>query len=186
MPTWEIRIRRQSEQSRGGETRTVGTYQVFHGDEPAMAIDVGGVQVALSGTTAEPRGPSQNAEPATEENPSRILPGRYPLKTSGGPTYYTNGFRDDLVILPRMPGVELEETDNRDDILIHPGKSQFLSSYGCINLCTSLPDADENIDYPGSRRRVIALIADMRQYLGHVPGGGDQTIPNAFVVIEEI
>ena len=181
---WEIHIQRVSEQKRGVAIRTVGTYQVFHNGQPAGAITVGGVSVPLSGTTAESRGPSQNVHPATAQNPSRILPGEYPLKTSGGPTYVTHGFRNDLKIKATMPGLELRKTGGRSSILIHPGKNEFLSSIGCINLCTSLPDADEDIDYPGSRRRVIAIIEDMKQFLGNVPPGGDMAIANAFAVID--
>jgi len=181
---WEVHVTRLNEQTRGNETRTVGTYKVFHDGQPAAAISVGGVLVPLSGTTAECKGPGQNATPATPANPSRILPGRYPLKTSGGPTYVTTGFRGDLQIAAKMPGVELRKTGNRTAILIHPGKDEFVSSIGCVNLCTSLPNAAENIDYPGSRRRVIALIADMKQFLGNVSGDGDVAILNAFAVID--
>lgn len=181
---WEVHVRRLREQARGGESRTVGAYQVFHDGQAAVPISVGGVLVPLSGTTAECPGPGQNNHPATEENPSRIVAGRYPLKTSGGPTYVTTGFRGDLRIRAKMPGVELRKTGNRTDILIHPGKGEFLSSIGCINLCTALPDGDEDIDYPGSRRRVIALIEDMGQFLGNVPSGGDVPIVNAFAVID--
>lgn len=182
---WEFHVEREKEQTRGGKTRTVGTYRVFHDGKPAVdAITVDGVQVPLSGTAAESKGPGQNAVPATEARPSRILQGRYSLKTSGGPTYVTNGFRRDLEIKAQMPGVELRKTGNRTDIIIHPGKNEFLSSIGCINLCTSLPDANENIDYPGSRRRVIALIEDMRQFLGNVSTNGDIAILNAFAVID--
>lgn len=181
---WEIHVARINEQTRGAKTRTVGTYKVFHDGQPAATVSVGGVQVPLSGTTAESKGPGQNAVPATPANPSRILPGRYPLRTSGGPTYVTNGYRGDLQIMAKMPGLELRKTGNRTDILIHPGKDEFVSSIGCINLCTSLPDADENIDYPGSRRRVVALIDDMKTFLGNVPTTGDVAILNAFAVID--
>jgi hypothetical protein len=83
-----------------------------------------------------------------------------------------------------MPGLELRKTGNRTDILIHPGKDEFLSSIGCINLCTSLPDEDEGIDYPGSRQRVIALIEDMKGFLGEVPKAGDVAILNAFAIVD--
>ena len=181
---WEFHVQRVKEQTRGNKTRTVGTYRVFHDGKPAAAITVDGIQVPLSGTTAELKGPGQNDTPATEARPSRILAGRYPLKTSGGPNYVTNGFRGDLEIKRKMPGVELRKTGNRTDIIIHPGKNAFLSSIGCINPCTSLPDADENIDYAGSRRRVIALIEDMKKFLGSVPTDGDVAILNAFAIID--
>ncbi|MEA3064665.1 MAG: hypothetical protein QOJ27_1111 [Sphingomonadales bacterium] len=183
---WELHVRRLLEQTGGGKTRTVGAYQVFHdGVAASHSMVVDGVDVPLSGTTAESPGPSQNAHPATPKNPSRILAGTYPLKTSGGPEYKTNGYRNDLRIEPAMPGIELLDTGNRTDIVIHPGKDRFLSSIGCINLCTRLPDAQEIINYPGSRRRVIALIEDLRSFLGGIPGDGDLEIPNASVVIDE-
>ncbi|HEX8663857.1 MAG TPA: hypothetical protein VF744_07500 [Beijerinckiaceae bacterium] len=182
---WELHVVRLKEQTRGRKTRTVGTYEVFHDGTPAAAIVVDGVEVPLSGTTAESKGPGQNDTPATPARPSRILPGRYPLKTSGGPEYVTNGFRRDLRIEAKMPGIELRKTGNRTDIIIHPGKNAFLSSIGCINPCTSLPDADEDIDYPGSRRRVIALIEDMKRFLGNVPTRGDVPILNAFAIIDD-
>jgi hypothetical protein len=181
---WEIHVQRVKEQTRGNKTRTVGTYQVFHDGRPATAISVDGVEVPLFGTTAESRGPGQNDTPATATRSSRILQGRYPLKTSGGPEYVTTGFRRDLKIKAQMPGVELRKTGNRTDILIHPGKDEFLSSIGCINLCTSLPDEDEDIDYAGSRRRVIAIIEDMKQFLGTVSENGDVAIINAFAIID--
>lgn len=182
---WEILISRTGLQTRGTRTRTVGTYQVYHDGQPAAPIQVGEFLVQLSGTTAEACNPSQNDAPANEAHPSRILPKRYRLQTSGGPMYKTIGYRNDLQIAESMPGIELlrADTGNRTDILIHPGKNAFLSSIGCINLCTRLPDGNENIDYPGSRRRVIALIDDMRRFLGALPGP-DQLIANAFAVID--
>lgn len=187
MASWELRIDRLTEQKRSnGKARTVGTYQVFHDGKPAAGtIKVDGVGVPLSGTTAESKGPSQNAKPATAANPSRILAKTYPLATSGGPEYKTNGYRKDLMIQAAMPGLELMDTGKRTAILIHPGKDVLLSSIGCINLCTKLPDADEIINYPGSRRRVIALIEDMKQFLGGIPAAGDKPIQGAAVAIAE-
>ena len=81
------------------------------------------------------------------------------------------------------PGIELKETGDRSEILIHPGQG-FLAAIGCINLCTSLPNADENIDYAPSRRRVIAVIEDMKQYLGaDFPKANSKSIPRAFAVM---
>jgi murein DD-endopeptidase MepM/ murein hydrolase activator NlpD len=182
---WEIRIERRSEQTHAGRTRTVGTYQVLHDGLPATGtIRIDGKDVPLSGTTAESPGPSQNAKRADEGFPTRILAGSYTMQTSGGPEYVTTGYRQDITIAPQMPGLELTDTGRRTDILIHPGKEAFLSSVGCINLCTSLDTPEEIINYPGSRRRVIALIEDMKAFLGGLPGP-DQPIPNAFVEIDE-
>ena len=61
----------------------------------------------------------------------------------------------------------------------------FLASVGCINLATNLPNAAESISYGGSRRRVIALIEDMKNFLGSgFPTQNSKKIPNATVVID--
>lgn len=87
------------------------------------------------------------------------------------------------VPIPR-PGIELKETYPRTEILIHPGIG-FLASVGCLNLCTSLADASEMISFPGSRRRVISVINDMRNFLGNsFPSRNGRAIPSAFAVIE--
>lgn len=184
---WEILIGRTATQRRSadGKERTVGTYQVFHnGAEATGTVRVDGKDVPLFGTTAESQGPSQNDKRADEGFPTRIVAKSYTMQTSDGPKYVTNGFRPDLEIEEGMPGLQLTDTGRRTDILIHPGKNEFLSSVGCINLCTSLPNAEEPIDYPGSRRRVIALIEDMKAFLGGLPEPG-HAIPNAHVVVDE-
>jgi hypothetical protein len=174
---WELHIIRMSEQSRAsdGKRRTVGTYQVFHDGAPQAGA-------GLSGTIAETRGPGANA-PA--ENGRRIEEGRYPIATQRGERYWTIGYdpSDSPSARPK-PGFELTGVHPRTGILIHPGKL-FLSSTGCFNPCTRLPDAAEMIDYRGSRRRVIALIDDLRVYLGEqFPTQNERPIPRAFVVIE--
>jgi hypothetical protein len=174
MARWEIRIMRSAQQSNGAKTRTIGTYQVYHDDEAAPG---------LSGVTAEAEGPGDNSK---KDNGKRIAAGTYPLWTHEGEHYWTIDYTPsgDVHDGPK-PGIALDETDQRIGILIHPGKNEFLSSIGCINPCTALPDADELIDYPGSRARVIALIADMRAYLGaNFPAKNDRRIPHAWAVIE--
>lgn len=169
---WEILIERQSVQRRNGRARTVGTYRVFHD----------GVDAGLSGTTAESGGPGDNS---VAKNRRRVEAGRYPLATQDGTKYDTYGYREDENphVKPK-PGIELTSTGKRSEILIHPGIG-FLASVGCINLCTRLPDADEQIAYPGSRRRVIALIEDMKTFLGtSFPKVNGRRIPNAHAVID--
>jgi hypothetical protein len=170
---WEMHIVRKSEQKRGARHRTVGTYKVFHG---GVAV------VGLSGTVAETRGPGDNSK---ANNKRRIEAGRYPLSTQAGTNYVTIGFTASLnrAALPR-PGLDLNHTGHRTEILIHPGRG-FLSSVGCINPCTSLPDTDENIEFKGSRTRVIALIEDLKSFLGDLfPSRNGKKIPKAFVVID--
>ncbi|MFL6741955.1 MAG: hypothetical protein ACJ8D6_05105 [Sphingomicrobium sp.] len=171
---WELLIQRKSVQNGPVRARTVGSYQVFR-DGTAVPT--------LSGTTAESGGPSSNVRRGV-----RISPGRYALATQDGSHYKTIGYSPSLSVgVNPKPGIELTGTGSRSEILIHPGKNSFLSSIGCINLCTSLPRASEPIDYPGSRTRVIALIEDMKAYLGaSFPARDGRPIPNAHVVIEEI
>jgi hypothetical protein len=170
---WEMHIVRKSEQTRGGRRRTAGTYKVFHN---------GNAVAGLSGTVAETRGPGDNSRPG---NKRRIKEGRYPLSTQDGAKYVTIGFTENRnqTALPR-PGLELNNTDRRSEILIHPGRG-FLSSIGCINPCTSLPNADEDIGFEGSRNRTIALIEDLKSFLGSLfPSRNGKKIPNAFIVID--
>lgn len=174
---WEFHIVRKSEQRRAsdGKRRTVGTYQIFHDG-------VRQVGAGLSGTVAETRGPGAN-RPAG--NNRRIEPGRYPLFTQDGSRYVTIGYTESESPWARpKPGLELKETGARSEILIHPGQG-FLASIGCINPCTSLPNAAELIDFAPSRKRVIAIIENLKTYAGDAfPARNGKKIPNAFVVID--
>jgi hypothetical protein len=173
---WEFHIERRTTQRRlsDGKVRTVGTYQVYHDGRPVAG---------LSGTVAESRGPGDNS---MARNGKRVEAGRYPLWTQDGTKYDTIGYvRNESVSARPKPGIELKDTGRRSEILIHPGVNGFLSSIGCINLCTRLPDAAEIIDYPGSRRRVIAVIEDMKAWLGkRFPLENGRRIPDAWAVID--
>jgi len=173
---WEMHIVRQSEQKRAsdGKRRTVGKYQVFHDGVAQTGAD-------MRGTVAETRGPGAN-RPA--ENGRRIEPGRYPLFTQDGTRYVTIEFHPSQSsnVTPK-PGFELKSTGQRSEILVHPGQG-FLSSIGCINPCTSLPNASEPITYATSRRRVISLIEDMKSFVANFPRSNGRQIPGAFVVID--
>lgn len=174
---WELHIVRATEQRRAsdGRRRTVGRYQVFHDGVARAGAD-------LKGTTAETRGPGANV-PA--DNGKRIEPGRYPLWTQEPGGYATWGYKEsDSPRASPKPGFELKDTGERYEILLHPGQ-KFLSSVGCINPCTSLPNAGEEITYAGSRRRVISLIEDMKGYVGSAfPRSNGKRIPKAFIVID--
>jgi hypothetical protein len=178
MPTWEIRVHRQSVQRRGSRARTVGSYKILH--DGREVADFNGIP--LFGTTAEARGPGDNS---VADNGRRVEAGRYPLWTQNGEKYVTYDYKDseNPRIRPK-PGIELKRTGARAEILIHPGVG-FLASIGCINLCTRLPNAAEDVSFPGSRKRVIAAIEDMKQFLGRgFPRSNGLRIPNAFAVIE--
>ena len=172
---WELHIIRHTEQtnSKGGR-RTVGSYQVYHDGIAQTEID-------MSGSIAETRGPGANYP---KDNHRRVEEGRYPLWTQKGGKFVTFKYTDSLnpAVKPK-PGLLLMQTGAREGIIIHPG-SGFLSSVGCLNPCTSLPNATEQIDFKPSRRRVISLIEDLKNYVVNFPEKGRMLIPNAFVIIE--
>lgn len=173
---WELLIVRKEEQRRAsdGKIRTVGAYQVYHEGTPVPGK-------LMKGMVAESAGPGDNGKAG---NRKRVAAGVYPLATQDGSKYDTIGYAESLS--PRAvpkPGLELLKTGKRSEILIHPGQN-FLASVGCINLCASLPDAGEMIDYAGSRDRVIAIIDDLREYVEAFPARNGKPIPEAFVVID--
>jgi hypothetical protein len=173
---WELHIIRREEQKRSdGRRRTVGAYKVFHDGVAQIGTD-------FSGMVAEAKGPGANS-PAG--NGRRVKAGRYAMATQDGMRYDTFGYKedDDPDVEPK-PGLELTGTEDRSEILIHPGQG-FLASIGCINPCTNLPNANETIDYVGSRQRVIAIIEDMKSFLGNdFPKTNGKKIPRTFVVID--
>ncbi len=174
---WEFHIVRKSEQRRAsdGKRRTVGTYQIFHDGVKQTGT-------GLSGTVAETRGPGAN-QPA--RNNRRVEEGRYPLFTQNGTKFVTIVFKDsESKSAKPKPGLELKDTGERSEIFIHPGQG-FLASIGCINPCTSLPNAAEMIDFVPSRKRVIAIINDLKAFTESAfPTTNGRRIPNAFVVID--
>jgi hypothetical protein len=175
---WEMHIVRKTNQHRSAgrfRHRTVGTYQVFHDGTPQTGP-------GMKGTVAEAKGPGANKP---ENNGRRIEVGRYPLAAQDGSEYKTFGFKDsESESAKPKPGFELKSTGERSEILVHPGHG-FLASVGCINPCTSLPKASELIDYAPSRKRVIALIEDMKSFVGaDFPKSNGKKIPRAFVVID--
>lgn len=175
---WELHIVRIEEQKRASDSRrrTVGSYRVYHDGVAQIGSD-------MNGTVAEAKGPGANTPP---ENGRRIAAGRYPLWTQDGTKYDTWGYNtddSDPEVGPK-PGLELKGTGDRSEILVHPGRG-FLSSIGCINLCTYLPNANEIITYVGSRQRVIALIENLKSYLdADFPPKNARKIPRAHVVID--
>src|SRR5262249_18109370 len=128
-------------------------------------------------------GPGDNSHPG---NGRCVEKGRYPLLTQNGTHFKTIDYSPiaDPGIDPQ-PGLLLGDTAHRVAILIHPAFG-FLYSIGCINLAESVPDADTDIDFLLSRPRVIAVIDDLRDYLGEAfPDENGKSIPNAFVAIDD-
>lgn len=170
---WELFIQRKSEQTRGIRRRTIGTYQIFHG---------GVKQAGLSGTSVETKGPGDNR---VAGNGRRVEAGTYPLFTQAGTHYVTIGFlvSNDPDETPK-PGLELGNTGNRSEILVHPGHG-FLASIGCINLTSALKSGATDIPFVNSRDRVIAAIDDLKAFSGAgFPHHNGQPIANATVVID--
>jgi hypothetical protein len=170
---WELRITRAGEQTRNGRRRTTGKYEVFHDD-----VKVG----ELSGATAETKGPGDNK---TAGNNRCVEAGSYNLFTQAGDKYVTIGYTSNVnPAALKRPGLLLLPTGKRVGILFHPGRG-FLSSIGCINPATKLANANDDIVFVDSRKRVIAIIDDLKSFLGSsFPGSNGVKIPNATVVIQ--
>lgn len=169
---WLLHVRRLAEQVRGERRRTIGIYRVLHD----------GVETQLSGTTVEAKGPGDNR---VRGNGRCLAPGSYPLATHEGQHYKTWGYMvdDDCDRTPK-PGLELLDTGARDDILVHPGHG-FLASIGCINLTASLDGPAVDIPFVDSRTRVIAVIEDLKAFLGaDFPRHNGRAIPRAHIVID--
>ena len=155
---WELRISGEGEQTRKARRRTNGRYAVFHD----------GLRVAaLSGATAETKGPGDNT---TAGNNRCVEIGTYNLFTQDGDKYVTIGYA------LKRPGLLWLPTGHRVGILFLPGW-RFLPSIGCTNP-TKLAKANDDIDFVDSRKRIIAIIENLKAFLG------SPRIPNATVVIE--
>ena len=170
---WELRISRKGEQTRKSRRRTTGRYAVFH---DGVAV------TALSGATAETKGPGDNKHTG---NNRCVEVGTYNLFTQAGAKYVTIGYTSNVnhAALKR-PGLLLLPTGQRVGILFHPGRG-FLSSIGCINPAIKLTKATDDINFVDSRKRVIAIIDDLKSFLGSsFPTKNGMKIPNTTVVIE--
>jgi hypothetical protein len=170
---WELLISRQREDTRNDKRRTVGRYQVFHDGQKVTN---------LSGICAETGGPGDNSKAG---NKRRIEKGRYPLRTQDGKKFVTIGYKDSTstTVIPRV-GIAVGNTNKRIGILIHPARG-FLWSVGCINPARALSGPKADIDFVDSRTRVIALIEDMKAFLGDsFPKKNGRLIPNATLIID--
>jgi hypothetical protein len=176
---WELRVKRLGLQHHPGDkVRTYGAYQVFIDGQPVAN---------LSGHTCEATGPGDNTEHGKDK--LRIREGRYALSTQFAPHFHSVGFTSDA--RHPMPGFLVLGTGARTGILVHPAhppkESLYLSSIGCFNPTKPLK-ADQRMDFPESRARVIALIDSLKQ---HDPAafaddkiGDDTAIADAFIVID--
>ena len=173
MPSeWKLVVKRKAEHKRSGRRRTVGSYQVLLNGNPVPG---------LSGMSVEAPGPGDNAETGVRRC---IEPGIYALATHDGERYCTLGYTANTnpAALPR-PGLLVTGTGERSAVLVHPGRG-FLASIGCFNLTRPLWGGDDDMDYVESRTRVIALIDNLRSFLGeHFPSENGHPIPSALLEI---
>jgi hypothetical protein len=172
---WELLVERLSIHRHGDRARTYGRYRAFVDGTP---VD------GLHGHVCECLGPGDNQH---EGNGKRIEAGRYPLWTQFGNTYRSVGYAGSPATpdAPHMPGIRLEDTGKRTDILIHPAHPPrlYLSSVGCLNLTAAIGATDE-IEPWGSRTRVIALIDSLHAFAPQAFEPMENTpIPNAWAVI---
>jgi hypothetical protein len=172
---WELQVKRLGLQHHAASDPPVRTYDAYQ-----VVID-GTPVPGLAGHICERTGPGSNTTHGV-----RIREGRYALSTQFGDHYRSVGFTNDAT--HPMPGFLLLGTEDRTAILVHPGHPPhlYLSSIGCFNPTKPLKAAD-NMSFPESRARVIALIDSLKQ---HDPDAfaedkiGDNTpIANAFIVI---
>lgn len=91
--------------------------------------------------------------------------------------------RGDIGSATTLTKPELRNTSARTSILVHPGHG-FLASIGCINLTDRLDDGSVDIPFADSRDRVVAVIDDLKDYLGDAfPHRNGIDIPHASVEI---
>jgi len=174
---WEFHVVRLGLHKSGRQVRTYGEYQVYLNGQK---IDT------LSGHVCECTGPGD----LVSESGNRVKQGRYPLSTQFH-KYVTIGYSEDLHTPGKkpMPAILLEGTEPRDGILIHPAHPPpawklYISSIGCLNPTDPL-DPAERMDFWDSRRRVIALIDDLRRFAPAAFQHNRNTpIPGAWAVID--
>jgi hypothetical protein len=183
--TWELRIKRLRQEKRKKQAfaRTISAYQVFHDNEPVAG---------LSGFFVERQGPGDNKK-SGDTHDRRIEAKTYPLSTHSGAKdkktgivkYKTIGYAktDGIGDLPRA-SIRFLDTGAREGILIHSGNG-YIWSVGCFNPGKDLKNADSNLKFAESREMVIALIDDMKKFLGDkFPTANNKPIPGAVAIIE--
>jgi hypothetical protein len=173
---WEMRIQRLREETGANKKRVVGTYQILH-DGKAVA--------GLSGMTLETKGPGDNSH---EGNNRCVEAGTYTLMTQDGPKYCTIDYSssESYSTKGRKPALHLFPTGKRVGVLFHPGIG-FLSSVGCINPTKTLGGPKQGMDYAESRKRVIAVIEDIKTILQtDFPTANGKKIPGAVITIMDI
>lgn len=158
--------------------RTVSRYQAYFN---RVAIP------EISGMAVERQGPGDNGPTGVSQH-RRLEAKTYPLFTHAGDNikYRTLGYLSPPNFPNRpWPCLGIENTGSREGVLIHCA-SGYLMSIGCINLTSNVANAQTNLDFNDSWRRVKALIDSIRTRLGAAfPNSNNQRLPNTFLVIRE-
>lgn len=171
---WILHIKRLREEQRKGMrfARTIGAYQVYRDGKPIEN---------LNGATVERQGPGDNSR-AGKTTHARIKAGPYPLLIHRSKKYATRGYAKDGQ--PPRPAIEVGSTGDRSAILVHPAGG-YGSTIGCINLAWQLAGPQKNISLPDSVARVVAIIENLKEYLGRqFPDEPGHIIPNAIILLE--
>lgn len=171
---WTLLVKRVRREKRAGEARarTVGHYTVLHDGVPVA-------DPLLSGDTVEREGPGDNGYVGKEERRC-IEAGTYPIGVQDTDNYSTVDYERNGDH-PR-PAILVRDTDRRSAILVHPA-ADYGSTIGCINLGSGLANANSNLGLMDSTRRVIAVIDDLKAFLGgRFPGGA---FPQCRIIVED-
>ena len=159
--------------------RTVSRYQAYFNRAPIAEI---------SGMAVERQGPGDNGPTGVSQHRC-LAAGTYPLFThASGDTnkYRTIGYSTPANIKARpWPCVGVEDTGSRSGILIHCAAG-YLMSIGCINLTSSVVNAQTDLLFADSWSRVTALIDSIRSHLaGNFPNNNNVRLPGTSLVIRQ-
>jgi len=149
-----------------GYARTVGVYQAYFQGKKIPEI---------SGMVCERQGPGDNTTVGQNQH-QRLKAGTYRLFTHAGASgkYSTHRYTNSTVPgATARPCLRVADTGIREGVLIHPAQG-YLWSVGCLNLTAPLSNAQDNINYAESRRRVIALIDNMSNTVADFPGSDNR------------
>jgi hypothetical protein len=170
---WVLRVRRLRQELRAGMSfaRTVGTYQVYHDGVPVEG---------LAGVTVERQSRGDGA--AGKENRLPIGAGQYPLLVHATKKYATTKYHSNGSS-PR-PALQVGHSSEGAAVLVHPAGG-YGSTLGCINLAGPLSGPRKNMTLADSISRVIAVIEDLRAYVGQsFPRKAGGRIADALILIE--
>jgi hypothetical protein len=159
--------------------RTVSRYQAYFNRAPIAEV---------AGMAVERQGPDDNGPTGVSEH-RRIAAGTYPLFTHASDTnnkYRTIGYAMPGKIQVRpWPCIGVENTGSRSGILIHCAAG-YLMSIGCINLTSNIANAQTDLLFSDSWRRVTTLIDSIRSQLArNFPNNNNVRLPATSLVVRD-